>query len=130
MTDDELRTLLQVASAAQARAHAPYSRFQVGAAVLSSSGQVFAGCNVENASYGATLCAERVAIGAMIAAGERKLKAVAVFTTADPPAMPCGICRQVLLEFDDQAVVVVSNGSQVQQIGLRELLPAPFQLDP
>ena len=130
MTDEELTELLERARAAQVHAYAPYSGFLVGAAVVSSTGRVFSGCNIENSSYGATICAERVAIGQMIAAGERKLRAVAVFTNAEPPATPCGICRQVLAEFDDAAIVIVGNGVLVHKTSLRELLPAPFRLEP
>lgn len=130
MTDQELTELLENARAAQLHAYAPYSGFRVGAAVRSGTGRVFLGCNVENASYGATICAERVAIGQLIAAGERTLAAVAVFTSAEPPATPCGICRQVLAEFDDGAVVIVGNGAVVHKTSVRELLPSPFRFEP
>ena len=123
---NELDELVALAERVRSNAHAPYSNFRVGAAVRTASGAVFTGCNVENASFGATICAERNAIAAMVAAGERELVAVAVFTEADPPAMPCGLCRQVLLEFGPNASVVAASPSARKVTTLRELLPEPF----
>src|ERR1700741_3390871 len=89
--------LVEAAIAARSRAHAPYSNFQVGAAVATASGEIFGGCNVENASYGLTICAERAAVCAAVAAGHKEIVAVAVVTLG--AASPCGACRQVLSEF-------------------------------
>lgn len=91
--------LIAAAQASRARAHAPYSRYRVGAALLTRSGGIHAGCNVENASYGATLCAERSAVAVMVAAGGVDPVACAVVTAGPRPGAPCGICRQVLSEF-------------------------------
>jgi cytidine deaminase len=127
-THGELGELVKQASEVQKNAYAPYSRFLVGAAVRGSSGRIYLGCNVENASYGATLCAERSAIAALIAAGDQKFDAIAVYTESDEPAMPCGLCRQVLSEFADNAVVVVANGATRRELPFSALLPEPFRL--
>ena len=92
----ERTALVAAARAVRRRAHAPYSKFAVGAAVLDERGRVSVGCNLENASYGLTVCAERNAIAAAVAAGARRIRAVAVATAASPPASPCGACRQVI----------------------------------
>ncbi len=120
--------LLAAARNARRHAHAPYSGYRVGAAVRAASGNVYAGCNVENASYGATICAERVAVAAMVAAGEKRLTAVAVVTAGKTPGMPCGICRQVLAEFGQRVVVVVATARRTSRTSLRALLPRPFVL--
>src|SRR5258707_15687060 len=98
-----VRRLEHAARAAARGAYAPYSKYRVGAAVLAGSGKIYAGCNVENASYGLCNCAERTAIFTAIAAGERKVKAVVVYTPTRIPTMPCGACRQVINEFGPQA---------------------------
>jgi cytidine deaminase len=125
---EDLSELVQAAQQAAAHAYAPYSRYQVGAAVRGASGRLYTGCNVENASYGATICAERVAIGKLVSAGETEFVAVAVWTTGPEPAMPCGICRQVLAEFGMSAVVVVALPGLVRQTTLSALFPEPFVL--
>lgn len=122
------------ARAARAHGYAPYSRYRVGAAVLTRSGRIFAGCNVENATYGATMCAERNAIGAMVAAGERDPVACVVVTAGPTPGTPCGICRQVLSEFAaDMPVTLVAEdalGHVVARVEQRlaALLPHAFRL--
>jgi cytidine deaminase len=123
-----LRELLEAARRACQHAYAPYSHFAVGAAVRARSKLVYAGCNVENASYGATLCAERVALGAMIAAGDRELDAIAIYTEAPELTMPCGICRQTLLEFAEDAELIVAGPSELRRLRLASLLPEPFRL--
>lgn len=125
----ELAELVAAARAVRERAYAPYSQFLVGAALRAENGQIFVGCNVENASYGATICAERSAILAMIAAGQRAIAAVAVFTDADTLAMPCGLCRQVISEFERSARLVVANPRQQRVLGFSEIFPEPFVLD-
>lgn len=103
-------------------AHAPYSNFQVGAALLAADGRIFVGCNVENLSYGLTMCAERVAVGAAIAAGATEFLAVAVVAETNVPVSPCGACRQVLSEFR-VPVVILSNRNERIVFRLEELLP-------
>jgi cytidine deaminase len=122
----ELEGLVSAAREARANAYAPYSKFRVGAAVMGLSGRIYVGCNVENASYGATVCAERAAICSMVASGESRLTAVAIFTDADPAASPCGICRQVLAEFADDAPIVVASPRQQSVLSLAALLPGRF----
>ena len=111
---------------AMARAYAPYSRFRVGAALLAADGRVFEGCNVENASFPVSLCAERAALGAAVSAGAREFVAVAIATEAYQPTPPCGMCRQALAEFAPAlAVVSVTAGDQARW-SLQELLPSAF----
>ena len=110
----------------QAHAHAPYSRFRVGAALEAEDGRVFVGCNVESASYGLTICAERMALGAGIAAGARRFRRVAVVTDVDPPAAPCGACRQLLAEFGMDLEVIAAGRSQERRWTLGALLPDAF----
>jgi cytidine deaminase len=103
-------------------AYAPYSKFAVGAALLAANGRIFTGCNVENLSYGLTMCAERVAIGTAIAAGEREFLAVAVVADTQVPISPCGACRQVLAEFG-VLQVILANRSERLRFRLEDLLP-------
>lgn len=119
--------LITAACAARKHAYAPYSKFCVGAALLSADGRVFAGCNVENASYGLTICAERVALGRAIAEGVRKFVAIAVVYDAKQEAVPCGACRQMLREFGEELVVLcaTTRGNYTART-LRELLPTSF----
>ncbi|CAN5520823.1 cytidine deaminase [soil metagenome] len=137
MTDlDEALLGKLVAEARRARknAYAPYSNYRVGAALATESGKIFAGCNVENASYGATICAERNAILHMIAAGESKPKAIVIVTGGDKPAPPCGMCRQVLVEFvRDMPVVLIGEsdaGDVRRDLELGTLMPEVFELEP
>ena len=125
--DDEL---VAAARAARKHAHAPYSRFQVGAAVLDERGRVHVGCNVENASYGLTVCAERNAVAAAVAAGARKIHAVAVVTPTRPPGTPCGACRQVLSELGDARtrVLLASPTGRAETTTVGALLPRGFKL--
>lgn len=114
--------LLEVAWEARERAHAPYSRFHVGAALLAADGRIFPGCNVENLSYGLTNCAERVAIGSAIAAGAREFLAIAVVADTRVPISPCGACRQVLVEFGVPRVML-ANRTDREEFSMEELLP-------
>lgn len=128
--EPSLRELVSAAQAAAQNAYVPYSKFRVGAAVRAASGTVYTGCNVENASYGATVCAERVAVFKAISAGETALSEVAVWTLGPELAMPCGICRQVLAEFSRDAVVVVATPGSLRQTTLVTLFPEPFVFRP
>lgn len=130
MEDEFLETVIEAARAARERAYAPYSGFRVGAAVISESGKIYVGCNVENASYGAALCAERSAIAAMISAGEKRLVTVAVHVDADEPAMPCGICRQWIAELGPHAEIICSTRSKTKRTTIEQLFPEPFVLHP
>jgi cytidine deaminase len=114
------------ARAAQAHAYAPYSHFQVGAALEADDGTVFAGCNVENASYGLTICAERAALAAAVAHGRQRFRRLVVVSDIDPPAAPCGACRQMLSEFGAQLPVDAVGRSTRASWTLAELLPAAF----
>lgn len=119
-------TLVDEARAALANAHAPYSKFPVGAAVLGESGRVYRGANVENASYGLSVCAERVAVFAAVAAGERRPRALAVVTDTDEPTPPCGACRQILREFVEDCPVYLAGRRKSRETTLAKLLPDPF----
>jgi cytidine deaminase len=129
MNDQQRTQLIEAALAARSHAHAPYSHFHVGAAVLSASGRVFSGCNVENASYGLTLCAERVALACAVAAGERDFVALAVTTPGG--GSPCGACRQFAAEFRRDLPILIIDANQpdrIQETSLDVLLPMQFQL--
>lgn len=122
--------LVKKALKAMENAYAPYSGFKVGACVLTSGGRVYTGCNVENASYGLTVCAERVALFKAYSEGERDIIALAVAADVDEPVSPCGACRQVMLELSPKAQVLLSNrdGSKVMRTSPEELLPYGFKL--
>ncbi|MDR6984866.1 cytidine deaminase [Rheinheimera pacifica] len=128
MSEINWAALQQAAQQAAAQAYAPYSKFPVGVAVLAESGKIYTGCNVENASYGGTVCAERNAIGAAVVAGERKFTALMVYTPQQMLTPPCGICRQVIAEFFSPNAPIASCNHlhQQQNWSLGELLPAAF----
>lgn len=130
LTPEIRQRLEQVARSAAGASYSPYSRFPVGAAVLMASGTVFTGCNVENASFGLCNCAERTAVFTAVAAGERKLVAVAVYTPTPRPTTPCGACRQVLNEFGPRAVVLSTCDSELRvETTVDQLLPVAFGPD-
>lgn len=123
------RELIRAAKGAYRHAYAPYSKFRVGAAVLCHSGGIFAGSNVENASLGLTVCAERVATFAAVSAGERVLTKITIVSDAPGWCYPCGACRQVLAEFGPGLKVILVNGKgRVKKLDLKELLPHSFSL--
>ena len=121
--------LIEAAAQARACAYVPYSKFSVGAALLTRSGKVFSGCNVENISLGLTICAERAAVAAGIAGGQKDdVVAIAVVIDSHEPAVPCGGCRQVLAEFNPSTKIIVSTiGGTTQEFSLTDLLPRPKQ---
>ncbi|MGH7272458.1 MAG: cytidine deaminase [Polyangiaceae bacterium] len=129
-----LEHLRIAAQTARSRAYAPYSRYRVGAALLTRRGAIYSGCNVENATYGATLCAERAAVAAMIAAGDRAPIACAIVTAGPRPGTPCGICRQVLAEFArDMKILAVAEDARGRVLArksarLSDLLPQAFRM--
>lgn len=127
MTEKEL--ILRAKEAMQ-YAYAPYSKFQVGAALLTKDGRVFTGCNIENASYGATNCAERTAVFKAVSEGARAFEAIAIVASSGEYASPCGICRQVLAEFmPDGKVILDSDTKGMVTYTVRELLPAGFSAE-
>jgi cytidine deaminase len=129
MNAETQQALIAAATSAHSRAYAPYSHFQVGAALLGASGGIFSGCNVENVSYGLSSCAERNAIFRAVVEGEREFSAVAVVTAAETLTPPCGACRQVLIEFaqgGDMEVILAGLNGAVRTTTLSVLLPESF----
>jgi len=127
--DMTAETLLRRARAAAERAYAPYSNFKVGAALLTSDRSVILGCNVENASYGLSICAERSAIGSMVAIGHLDPVAIAIAGgKSSTPCPPCGACRQVLAEFNPDMLVVLESPNKIILMTVNELLPLSFSL--
>lgn len=120
--------LIKKAIEARKRAYAPYSKFKVGAAVEAVNGRVYTGCNIENASYGLAICAERVAIWKAVSDGVLKFRRIAVVADTDEPCPPCGACRQAMLEFDDLEIVMANLKGKVIIKRLKDLVPMPFYL--
>ncbi|APF23443.1 cytidine deaminase [Clostridium butyricum] len=125
----DYKNLVKTALDYRERAYAPYSNFKVGAAVLFESGNVYGGCNIENASFGATNCAERTAIFTGVASGETKIKVIAIAGSTEEYTYPCGICRQVLCEFadGDAAVILVKNEDDYIVKTMEEVMPGAFR---
>jgi cytidine deaminase len=120
-------SLVQAAREVRKRAHAPFSRFQVGAAIEDEHGRVFTGCNVENATYGLTICAERVAVFKAISEGAGKLKRIAVVADTEILTPPCGACRQILWEFCGDATLILANlGGKEERLTIGQIFPRPF----
>jgi cytidine deaminase len=127
ISENKLNALKSAAVAASRRAYCPYSRFPVGSAVLMDDGRIFAGCNVENASYGLTICAERNAVFQAVAAGSQRIVAAVVFTPTPKPSAPCGACRQVMNEFGPAAeVYIFCSSDEVLRTSIPELLTYAF----
>ena len=122
--------MMELAKKASENSYSPYSNFPVGACVLAESGEVYLGCNFENSSFGLTICAERNAVGSAIAAGEKKIKAVAIYSPNMKNCAPCGACRQVLFEFqtDEGMDVITLNDGGLKIYSLNSLLPENFLL--
>jgi cytidine deaminase len=132
MSEIPWKALTAAASRVRDAAYAPYSEYQVGAALLAGDGRVFAGCNVENASYGLALCAERNAVAQAVAAGQRSFVALVVVTAGPEPGSPCGLCRQTLSEFAGDLPIGLAVAGDVEPRvikNLRELFPDPFRGD-
>jgi len=122
--------LIDAARQVQKNAYAPFSGFKVGAAILAKDGQIFTGVNVENSSYGLTICAERSAIGKAVTAGSNKFAKIVVYSNSSPPATPCGACRQALYEFSPSLqVICVNNQNEINRYELSQLLPEGFRLN-
>ena len=120
------KALIELAKQARAHAYAPYSGFAVGAALLARSGKIYGGVNVENASYPVGICAERAAIAAAVTAGEREFEALAVIADSPAPCAPCGMCRQVLVEFPIARVILANTAGDLRVLTPAELLPHAF----
>lgn len=125
-----IEEVLELARDVRERAHAPYSGFRVGAALESVDGTPFVGCNVENASLSLTICAERAALAAAVAAGHREFRRLVLVTEGNEPVPPCGACREALAEFSPELRILSVAGGHLAEWGLDELLPRPFRLDP
>lgn len=124
-----MEQLIELARQASGQAYAPYSQFAVGAALLTEDGAVITGCNVENASYGLTMCAERVAVFKAVCGGQKEFKAIAIYAPTEDYCSPCGACRQVLAEFGSATTVIMANNRGEYQLStVAELLPATFKL--
>lgn len=130
--DDNWMPLRDAAIAVMNMAHAPYSQFRVGAALEATDGRLFVGCNIENASYPVTMCAERVALGSAVAAGAVEFRRLYLCADSRDPAPPCGMCRQALTEFALDDLPILSEGTSGSRVEWRlfDLLPARFRLDP
>jgi cytidine deaminase len=128
-TSIDWNQLLDAALAARLNSYSPFSHFPVGAALLTVDGSVYAGCNVENSSYGLTICAERNALAAAVADGHREFTAIAVIAERHPPAQPCGMCLQTLAEFvpGDFLILLADTAGERRERRLRDFLPDPFQ---
>lgn len=122
---------LRRARTVRRRAYAPYSRYTVGCAIVDADGRVFTGCNVENSSFPASMCAERVAVGKMVSLGARAIDTVVLVTSSEEPAMPCGVCRQVLFELGRDAKILSVNGrgTLYRRTSMRELFPMGFGVE-
>lgn len=130
LSTETVDRLFAAATKAMHNAYAPYSKFTVGAALLLENGDIVAGCNVENASFGGTICAERTAIGAAVSQGHRNFTAICVTTAADVVVSPCGICRQSLIEFNrDMIVICATQSGERQTFKAGDLLPHAFTSD-
>jgi cytidine deaminase len=129
MTKSTQARLLRAARAAAKNAYAPFSKFKVGAAVLTAKGRIFSGCNVENSSYGLTICAERVAIFKAVSDGQCEIHALLVYADTPKLTPPCGACLQVMNEFSENPEIVLSNGRSTKTYRVRDLLPLGFKLE-
>ena len=126
MVEQDLQKLIETAMDARKQSYSPYSNFEVGAAVLSEDGYIYGGCNIENASYGLTNCAERTAIFNAVSEGKRNISAIAIVADTDEPCSPCGACRQVIAEFKIPCIIMANLKGEYKTVTLDELLPYGF----
>lgn len=127
--EKEIQELVHMAKLAADKAYAPYSKFKVGAALLASSGKMYSGCNVENASYGLSICAEQVAVVKAVSSGEIKFKILVIFTDTEELTPPCGACRQVVAEFNPRTeIILVNKRGEMKALNMDKLLAEPFGL--
>lgn len=126
LSEAQIRELIERAQEAKGRAYAPYSRFRVGAALLTDSGRVYSGCNIENASFSLTNCAERTAVFKAVSEGEQGIAALALVADTDDYCAPCGACRQVMAEFGDFMIIQVNRAGKYKISRVSELLPGAF----
>lgn len=129
MKAEVIRSLLEKAEEARKKSYSPYSRYPVGAALMAKDGTIYAGCNVENVSYGAALCAERNALGSAVADGQRDFTAIAIIGSHEDYTMPCGICRQVLSEFHVLLIICGKSPEDYRTYTLEELFPSSFRAE-
>ena len=129
MKADVIRSLLEKAEEARKKSYSPYSCYPVGAALMAKDGTIYAGCNVENVSYGAALCAERNALGSAVADGQRDFTAIAIIWSHEDYTMPCGICRQVLSEFHVPLIICGKSPKDYRTYTLEELFPSSFRAE-
>jgi cytidine deaminase len=127
--EKEIQELVHMAKQAADKAYVPYSKFKVGAALLTSSGKMYSGCNVENASYGLSICAEQVAVVKAVSSGEIKFKIMVIFSDTEDLTPPCGACRQVVAEFNPALeIILVNNKEKRKSLTMKKLLNSPFKL--
>lgn len=126
--ESQKKELVSMAKKASEKAYAPYSKFKVGAALLTNSGKIYSGCNVENSSYSMTICAERNAVFQAVADGNLEFSAIAIYADSDLSFPPCGACRQVLAEFVQDMPIIISNRNSVSETTLAAILPERFTL--
>ena len=127
--DNYLQELFEIAKNASENSYSPYSGFKVGAAIQTKLGKIFTGCNIENSSYGATICAERTAIFKAVSENDLAFHAIAIYVQSDKIFPPCGICRQVMAEFSNNLIVIYGNDQEIRSSSLKELMPESFILD-
>lgn len=123
------RELFELAKKAAKQAYAPYSKFKVGAALVTATGNIYSGCNVENSSYGLSICAERNAIFNMVTNGDKLITEIAIYVDSDLLFPPCGACRQVLAEFGEDITIYYGNDNEIVKTTLKEILPHTFRLE-
>ena len=125
----DVSELFQIAKQASENAYAPYSGFRVGAAILTKSGKIFTGCNVENSSYSVTICAERTAFCKAVSENEKEFKTIAIYVQSDKVFPPCGACRQFMIEFSEDLDIVYGNDKEIFFSNIQKLLPESFKLE-